>query len=91
MILFEQPVSCAAVGTQSGLHFGDLFGRDADRAVQGHAGAREQRREQIALVAAGVGQEASGVDRTAAPARDDEGADSPAGACCRLPDPSPTS
>ena len=54
-------------------HLLDLFGRDADGAVERNAGAGEQRGEQVALIALGVGQEASRVDRAAAFAGDDEG------------------
>ena len=57
----------------SGLHFGDLLGRDADPAVQRDAGAGEQRGEQVALVACDVRQETSGVDGPAAFSGYDEG------------------
>jgi hypothetical protein len=73
MVVSELPGSFAAAETLSGLHFGDLLGRDADRPVQGHACAREQRREQVALVTFGVGQETPGLDGTASLAREMNG------------------
>ncbi len=54
------------------LDFIDLLRCDADRAVHGDAGAREQRGEQVALIALDVGQESTGLDRTASLASDDE-------------------
>src|SRR5262245_6144360 len=53
-------------------HLLELLGRDADGAVEGDAGAGEDRGEQVALVAFGVRQEAAGVDRSASAAGDDE-------------------
>ncbi len=70
--VWESLQSLAAVETKLRLEFIDLFRCDANRAVYGNIGAREQRGEQIALIALDVGQESAGLDGTASLARDDE-------------------
>ena len=54
-------------------HLVDLLGGDADRPIQRDAGAGQERGEKVALIALGLGKEASRVDRAATFASDDEG------------------
>ena len=54
-------------------HLLELLGGDADGAVHWNAGTSQERGEQVALIAFGIGQESARVDGAAALACDDEG------------------
>src|SRR5437870_5591293 len=64
----ERPITLESVG-----HLFDMLGRDADGPIKRDARAGQDRGEQVALIAFGVRQEASRVDRAAAFAGDDKG------------------
>src|SRR6266481_1350720 len=67
--------NCAwyAAGLETGHHLLQLPGCDANGTIHWDAGTGEERAEQVALVAFGISQKSSRVDRTTALARDDEG------------------